>query len=209
MKNDKNRISVLSISINPYEQARYLVELELMVVHTANTFLMVQFSQGRMSIDSIKKTVDAWKNKGRPAVVEFMYDQGTQRDLVTANQYNFRFHGDRLGDDVRISSMLYNWKQVASLMSIRTFCNADTVLLKLVFDVEQILELIGGSEQIMLRLQHLRLSINEAIRIAKVEKTTRASRSGHEKPWEPHSSSSALHNDPYGGMKLVPDHYAD
>ncbi|RAL67179.1 hypothetical protein DID88_007957 [Monilinia fructigena] len=209
MRNDKNRISVLSISINPYEQARYLVELELMVVHTANTFLMVQFSQGRMSIDSIKKTVDAWKNKGRPAVVEFMYDQGTQRDLVTANQYNFRFHGDRLGDDVRISSMLYNWKQVASLMSIRTFCNADTVLLKLVFDVEQILELIGGSQQIMLRLQHLRLSINEAIRIAKAEKTARTSRSGHEKPWEPHSLSSTLHNDPYGGMKLVPDHYAE
>ncbi|KAF7861990.1 hypothetical protein EAF04_007870 [Stromatinia cepivora] len=207
MKNDKNRISVLSISINPYEQARYLVELELMIVHTANTFLMIQFSQGRMSIDSIKKTVDTWKNKGRPAVVEFMYDQGTQRDLVTANQYNFRFHGNRLGDDVRISSMLYNWKQVASLMSIRTFCNADTVLLKLVFDVEQILELIGGSEQIMLRLQHLRLSINEAIRIAKVDRATRTSRNGHDKQWEPQSSSGISHNDPYGGMKLVPEHY--
>ncbi|TEY58815.1 hypothetical protein BOTCAL_0199g00040 [Botryotinia calthae] len=207
MKFDKNRISVLSISINPYEQARYLVELELMIVHTANTFLMIQFSQGRMSIDSIKKTVDTWKNKGRPAVVEFMYDQGTQRDLVTANQYNFRFHGNRLGDDVRISSMLYNWKQVASLMSIRTFCNADTVLLKLVFDVEQILELIGGSEQIMLRLQHLRLSINEAIRIAKAERTT--SRNGHEMQWEPQLSSSILHSDPYEGMKLVPEHYAN
>ncbi|CAD6449173.1 2889ec46-e7e6-4db9-bf8f-75ef9ce4748e [Sclerotinia trifoliorum] len=207
MKNDKNRISVLSISINPYEQARYLVELELMIVHTANTFLMIQFSQGRMSIDSIKKTVDTWKNKGRPAVVEFMYDQGTQRDLVTANQYNFRFHGNRLGDDVRISSMLYNWKQVASLMSIRTFCNADTVLLKLVFDVEQILELIGGSEQIMLRLQHLRLSINEAIRIAKVDRATRTSRNGHDKQWESHSSSGIAHNDPYGCMKLVPERY--
>jgi hypothetical protein len=180
-----------------------------MIVHTANTFLMIQFSQGRMSIDSIKKTVDTWKNKGRPAVVEFMYDQGTQRDLVTTNQYNFRFHSERLGDDVRISSMLYNWKQVASLMSIRTFCNADTVLLKLVFDIEQILELIGGSEQIMLRLQHLRLSINEAIRVAKVERTTRTSRNGREGKWEPHSSSSASHNDPYGGMKLVPEHYVE
>ncbi|KAF7919722.1 uncharacterized protein EAE97_011640 [Botrytis byssoidea] len=207
MKLDKNRISVLSISINPYEQARYLVELELMIVHTANTFLMIQFSQGRMSIDSIKKTVDTWKNKGRPAVVEFMYDQGTQRDLVTANQYNFRFHGNRSGDDVRISSILYNWKQVASLMSIRTFCNADTVLLKLVFDVEQILELIGGSEQIMFRLQHLRLSINEAIRVAKIERTT--SRNGHEKQWEPQLSSSISHSDPYKGMKLVPEHYAN
>ncbi|EDN93714.1 hypothetical protein SS1G_09581 [Sclerotinia sclerotiorum 1980 UF-70] len=207
MKNDKNRISVLSISINPYEQARYLVELELMIVHTANTFLMIQFSQGRMSIDSIKKTVDTWKNKGRPAVVEFMYDQGTQRDLVTANQYNFRFHGNRLGDDVRISSMLYNWKQVASLMSIRTFCNADTVLLKLVFDVEQILELIGGSEQIMLRLQHLRLSINEAIRIAKVDRATRTSPNGRDRQWESHSPPGISHNDSYGGMKLVPERY--
>lgn len=180
-----------------------------MIVHTANTFLMIQFSQGRMSIDSIKKTVDTWKNKGRPAVVEFMYDQGTQRDLVTANQYNFRFHGDRLGDDVRISSMLYNWKQVASLMSIRTFCNADTVLLKLVFDIEQILELIGGSQQIMLRLQHLRLSINEAIRLAKVERNIQTSQNGQEKEWAPNSSSNISPGDPYGGMKLVPEHYAD
>ena len=85
-----------------------------MLVHTANTFLMNQFSQGRMAVDSIKKTVDAWKAKGRHVVIEFQYDQATQRDLVAANQHNFRFYGERAGNDVRINSMLYNWKQVAS-----------------------------------------------------------------------------------------------
>jgi hypothetical protein len=202
-------VSVLSISISPFEQARYLVELELMIVHTANSFLMTQFSQGRMSIDTIKKTVDTWKNKGRPAVVEFMYDQATQRDLVAVNQSNVRFHGEKLGDDVRITSMLYNWKQVASLMAVRTFCNADTVLLKLLFDIEQILELIGATDSIMLRLQQLRVSINETIRIAKLGETRREATNGREMPWDLHKSTSTSHNvsaeDPYGGMKLVPD----
>ncbi|PQE15295.1 DDHD domain protein [Rutstroemia sp. NJR-2017a BVV2] len=210
---DKNKVSVLSISISPFEQARYLVELELMIVHTANTFLMTQFSQGRMSIDTIKKTVDTWKNKGRPAVVEFMYDQATQRDLVAVNQFNVRFHGEKLGDDVRIASMLYNWKQVASLMAVRTFCNADTVLLKLLFDIEQILELIGATDSIMLRLQQLRVSINETIRIAKLGKTRREATNGHEMPWDPHKSTSTSRSvfaeDPYGGMKLVPDSYVE
>ncbi|PQE21750.1 DDHD domain protein [Rutstroemia sp. NJR-2017a BBW] len=210
---DKNRVSVLSISVSPFEQARYLVELELMIVHTANTFLMTQFSQGRMSIDTIKKTVDTWKNKGRPAVVEFMYDQGTQRDLVAVNQFNVRFHGEKLGDDVRITSMLYNWKQVASLMAVRTFCNADTVLLKLLFDIEQILELIGATDSIMLRLQQLRVSINETIRIAKLGETRREATNGREMPWDPHNSTSTSRSvsieDPYGGMKLVPDSYVE
>ncbi|KAM3079664.1 hypothetical protein ACMFMG_006077 [Clarireedia jacksonii] len=210
---DKNKVSVLSISISPFEQARYLVELELMIVHTANTFLMTQFSQGRMSIDTIKRTVDTWKNKGRPAVVEFMYDQATQRDLVAVNQFNLRFHGERLGEDVRITSMLYNWKQVASLMAIRTFCNADTVLLKLLFDIEQILELIGATESIMLRLQQLRVSINESIRIARLKTTNLEVTDGREIPWDSHHSTSTSRSisvdDPYGGMKLVPDFYVE
>jgi hypothetical protein len=141
------------------------MELELMVVISANSFLMNQFSQGRIAVDTIKKTVDIWKSRGRPVVIEFMYDQGTQRDLVAMNQHNFRFYGERAGDSMRINSMLYNWKTVASLMSVRTLCNADTVILKLLFDIEQILELLGAREPIKLRLQQLRTTANETMRI--------------------------------------------
>ncbi|CZT51292.1 uncharacterized protein RSE6_12416 [Rhynchosporium secalis] len=220
--NDRHsKISILSVSLGPPEQARLLMEIELMIVHTANTFLMNQFSQGRMAVDSIKKTVDAWKARGRHVVIEFQYDQATQRDLVAANQQNFRFYGERAGNDVRINSMLYNWKQVASMMSVRTFCDADTVILKLIFDVEQILELLGVAEAIMLRLQQIRATSNEMMRLARQRK--RAQSNPHEAAggatpgraatWLSQSSNEAssrrpsADTDPYGGMKLVPDSY--
>jgi hypothetical protein len=192
------------------------MEIELMLVHTANSFLMNQFSQGRMDIDSIKKTVEAWKNKGRPVVVEFMYDQVTQRDLVVANQQSFRFHGDKAGSDIRINSMLYNWKQVANVMLIRTFCNADTVILKLLFDIEQILELLGAVEPMMVRLHQIRATATEMMRIARNSKNSNANSQhsfrGREPPRVSESSaSSTLYSvdDPYGGLKLVPDSYTE
>jgi len=143
------------------------MEVELMLVHTSNSFLMSQFTQGRMAIDSIKKTVDTWKAKGRPTVLEFMYDQATQRDLIAVNQHNLRFYGERAGDNVRISATLYSWKQVASFMAIRTFCDADSIILKLLFDIEQILELLGAKEPILLRLQQIRASSIETMRVAR------------------------------------------
>ena len=190
-----------------------------MLVHTTNNFLMHQFSQGRIAVDSIKKTVDIWKSKGRPLVIEFMYDQATQRDLVASNQHNFRFHGERAGDNIRINSMLYNWKQVANLMAIRTFCNADTVILKLLFDIEQILELLGAGEPIMLRLQQIRASANEMMRIARRDKDLKTAAppipNGREMVYNSNSSAgsnsrSQSMDDPYyDGLKMVPDFHVE
>lgn len=210
--------AMLSISLAPPEQARTYMELELMIVHTANNFLMSQFSQGRIDVDSIKKTVDAWKSKGRPIVVEFMYDQTTQRELVVANQQNFRFHGPTACSQVRISSMLYNWKQVASLMTIRTFCSADTVIMKLLFDIEQVLELLGAAESLMLRLQQIRAATNQSIRSARHNKEARAAIKAHPQTrqldFDAKNLDGSARYDPakeegYGGMKLVPDNYIE
>lgn len=190
-----------------------------MIVHTANSFLMNQFSQGRIAVESIKRTVDMWKSKGRPLVIEFMYDQATQRDLVASNQHNFRFHGERSGDNIRINSMLYNWKQVANVMGIRTFCSADTVMLKLLFDIEQILELLGAGEPIMLRFQQIRASANEIMRIARRGKTLKATATpvASVRGVASNSNSSAgspsriktFHDPYYDGLKAVYDAYGE
>lgn len=209
---------MLSISLTPPEQAKVYMELELMLVLTANKFLMSQFSQGRIDVDSIKKTVDLWKSKGRPLVIEFMYDQGTQRELVVANQHNFRFHGPTAGSQVRISSMLYNWKQVASLMSIRTFCSADSVLMKLLFDIEQVLELLGAGEPLMLRLQQIRSTANQNIRTARHNKEVKETIQNHpptrQLDFNARNPDGSARYDPakeegYGGMKLVPESYIE
>jgi hypothetical protein len=196
--------TVLSVSLGPPEQARIYMEVELMLAHTANSFLMTQFSHGRMAMDSIKKTVDSWKAKGRPTVLEFMYDQSTQRDLIAVNQHNFRFYGEKAGDKVRINTTLYNWRQVASFMTLRTFCDADTVILKLLFDIEQILHLLGAREPLLLRLQQIRASATETMRVARANDQ---SCTGREPTWISQASnnnSSRVHSvdDPYGGPRL-------
>jgi len=202
-------LTILSVSLGPPEQARIYMEVELMLVHTANNFLMTQFSHGRMAMDSIKKTVDTWKARGRPTVLEFMYDQATQRDLIAVNQHNFRFYGARAGDGVKINATLYNWRQVASFMVIRTFCDADTIILKLLFDIEQILELLGAREPILKRLRQIRVSTIENMRVARAKDQ---SSTGREQTWNSQSSNenasrAQSFDDPYGGLKLVPESY--
>ncbi|TQS37568.1 hypothetical protein Golomagni_01952 [Golovinomyces magnicellulatus] len=152
----QGKISILSVSLGPAEQAGIFMEVELMTAYTANSFLMSNFSQGRMSIDSIKRTVDSWRSKGRPVVIEFMYDQTTQHDLIALNHDNLRFHGRHAKDNLRINSMLYNWKKAAGIMAVRTFCNADSIILKMLFDIEQVLEFLGASDPIIFRLQQIR-----------------------------------------------------
>ncbi|KAG9232213.1 hypothetical protein BJ875DRAFT_92248 [Amylocarpus encephaloides] len=205
-RNDESaRVSLLSISLTPPEQARILMEVELMLVHTANSFLMVQFRQGRMSVDSIKKTVDTWKGKGRPTVIEFMYDQATQRDLIAVNEHEFHFHGARAGHIIRIDFMLYNWKQVAALMSVRTFCSTDTVLLKLLFDVEQILELLGAGEA-TLRVQQIRAKSMELMRVNK----TNGQQTENEGEAYNHSNGlGGQSGGSYEDLHAVPDQYRE
>ncbi|KAH8601298.1 hypothetical protein B0O99DRAFT_608539 [Bisporella sp. PMI_857] len=193
------KLSLLDVSISPPDQANIAMETELMLVHTANTFLMNQFKKGRFRVETIKRTVDTWTSKGRPLVIEFMYDQITQHSLVAANLSTFRFHGPRAADEIRISSMLYNWKQVANLMAIRTFCNGDTVLLKLLFDIEQILELLGADEPRMLQLQQIRAAAHEMIRVVRSAKEENlASQSGGgamgRVGWNAYLASEALSN---------------
>lgn len=106
-------------------------------------------------------------------------------------------------------------------MAIRTFCNADTVMLKMLFDIEQILECLGAPEPLMLRLQQIRNSSNELMRLKRQKKDsishTMNASIGHDLPWGSRESGTGSVgstwdrsvNDPYGGMKLVPDQYTE
>ena len=97
-----------------------------------------------MSVDSLKKVTDFWKSKGRPQVVEFHYDQSTQRDLIVANQKTFRFYGPNANNPLKVHAMLYAWKTNAREMGIRTFCYPDSMIRKHIRDAFVILDFLGG-----------------------------------------------------------------
>ena len=77
--------------------------------------------------------------------------------------------------------------------------------------VQIILELLGAGEPILLRLQQIRASANEMMRVARGKSQNQ--NGPREQTWNSHSSTtdstsrSQSTDDPYGGKKLVPDSF--
>ncbi|KAI9761722.1 MAG: hypothetical protein M1835_008119 [Candelina submexicana] len=178
--------SKFPVSLNPLAQAKLYSEVELMICATANSFLMSQKRHGLMSLESITKIVDVWKNKGRPQVIQFQFDQATQRDLILYNIKTFRFCGPQADDAFAINSMMYNWKSVAKEMSVRTFCTPDSVIRKHMHDIYKILEMLGAPEVTFLAFQNISVNAAKTMRDAQRKRDEQQFiQYGVERPWYP------------------------
>lgn len=131
--------------------------MELVICFNANNFLMGEWRAGRLSKESIAKTKHTWKDKNRPQVLEFMYDQGTQRDLIASNLTSIHFHGECGQNPQVLNATLYNWKSLASEMAVRTFCSADSAIRKHMHDSHKIIEMLGAPPNTFLAFQDLQL----------------------------------------------------
>ncbi|OJJ51126.1 hypothetical protein ASPZODRAFT_127138 [Penicilliopsis zonata CBS 506.65] len=118
--------------------------MEVMICVSANKFLVQQYKEGRLSTDSINKLTKAWGSKNRPQVLEFQFDQATQRDLILANIRTLRFNGETSTNPVLLNSNLHNWKAIVKEMSVRTFCSPDSAIRKHMHDIHKILEMLGA-----------------------------------------------------------------
>jgi hypothetical protein len=185
------------ISLDPPAQAKLYCEVELMICVTANNYLLQQRKEGRMSVESLTKVVEAWQNKGRPQVVEFQFDQATQRDLILYNLKTFHFHGERADNVLTINSMMFGWKTIAKEMSIRTFCYPDSVIRKHLHDIYKILELLGAPLTTFLAFQELQV---KTLNLMRDEQKKRLERSqiafGQERVWHPPSVGSSVAQHP-------------
>lgn len=161
-------LSSFPVSLLPPYQAKVYSEIELMICVTANAYLIREKQAGRMSTESIKKVKTYWTSKNRPQVVEFQYDQMTQRDLVLDNLTSFKFHGEAAENPLVLNATMYSWKTMAKEMSIRTFCAPDSVIRKHMHDAHKLLEMLGAPLVTFLAFQELQLrtlaKINEKIK---------------------------------------------
>ena len=151
--------STFPISLDPPTQAKLYSEMELMICVTANKFLLEQYKEGRISVDSVTKVTNFWASKNRPQVIQFQFDQATQRDLILYNLKTFKFHGDCAVNVVLLNATLHNWKAVAKEMSVRTFCTPDSVIRKHMHDMLKILEMLGAPLVTFLAFQELQLNV--------------------------------------------------
>ncbi|EEH47289.1 uncharacterized protein PADG_03387 [Paracoccidioides brasiliensis Pb18] len=159
VKKSKERLqSTFPISLDPPTQAKLYSEMELMICVTANKFLLDQHKDSRMSVESVTKITNFWTSKNRPQVVQFQFDQLTQRDLIIYNLRTFKFHGECSQNVVALNSTLRNWKAVAKEMSVRTFCTPDSVIRKHMHDTHKILEMLGAPLVTFLAFQELQVN---------------------------------------------------
>lgn len=145
------------ISLNPPMQAKMYSELEVMVCTTVNDFLVQQYSRGRVSEESIRKIKSFWVSKNRPQVVEFQFDQATQRRLILSNIRTLQFHGESSTNPILLHSNLRNWKAIVREMSVRTFCAPDSAIRKHMYDIHKLLSMLGAPTVTLLAFQGLQM----------------------------------------------------
>ena len=157
-----------------------------MLSAAANKYLMVQKDAGRMSLSSVQKVTQRWVEKGRPQVIEFQFDLGTQRELVFMNLKTFRFYGPNAENMVSLLTMLNSWKTMAKEMSVRTFCTPDSVIRKQLHGTYKILELLGAAAVSFLAFTQIHRDVVQLMERRQAEKREYESkRFGVEMPWSP------------------------
>jgi hypothetical protein len=170
--------SIPSVSLNPPYQAKVYSEMELMICVTANEYLISEYAAGRISAESIAKVSTNWSNKNRPQVIEFQYDQATQRDLILHNLTTLKFHGESADSPLVLNATLDGWKAMAKEMNVRTFCALDSAVRKHMHNAYKILDMLGVPFATYLAFQELRWKtlaiINDAAK--KIEEKRREER---------------------------------
>lgn len=178
--------SKFPVSLDPPTQAKLYSEIELMICATANQYLMIQRREGRMSVDSLVQIMNFWRSKNRPQVIEFQFDQQTQRDLVLYNLKSFRFYGANAENPLSLNAMMLSWKSMAKEMSVRTFCTPDSVVRKHMHDCYKILEMLGAPLVTFLAFQEIQVRALATMRDEQRRRDEMESvKFGVERRWEP------------------------
>jgi len=102
-------------------------------------------------MEKMKKVAETWQQKGRPKVAGFRYDLETQLDLVRLHVSDFKFYG-RAATHTSILGIIDMMKVDARSLSVRTFCQPDTVIAKQLLDSQHLLNCIGCQEQEQMQL---------------------------------------------------------
>ncbi|PYI26727.1 hypothetical protein BP00DRAFT_355177, partial [Aspergillus indologenus CBS 114.80] len=145
------------VSLDAPTQARLYSQLEVMICVVANRFLVEQHNRGLLSGESISKVTNYWAAKNRPRVVEFHYDQATQRQLILSNLRTVQFNGCSATNPVQLRTNLNNWKAIGKEMSVRTFCAPDSAIRKQMYDIHKLLEMLGAPLDTMREFEELQM----------------------------------------------------
>ncbi|KAJ5497146.1 hypothetical protein N7463_009133 [Penicillium fimorum] len=132
------------ITLSTDVQSILYAEIENMITHAANEFLMKEYYDGHLSASSLNRVKRRWERMNMPGVPEFHFDQTTQYKLIIANREHLKF--GEASNGLRPYTVLRNWKKICKNMSIRTFVAPDSVIKKHIHDILDLLEILNADE---------------------------------------------------------------
>ena len=157
-----------------------------MICATANQYLCNMQEEQRLQPVTLHKILASWYSKNRPQVMEFMFDQTTQRDLIQQNIESFCFYGPHATSLVAMTRMMQAWKSLAREMAVRTFCSPDSVVKKHLNDAYKILEMLGAPVVTISAFEEIAKQAKDIMtRERKRVEAKKAVRFGLERRWEP------------------------
>ena len=191
--------STFPISLDPAYQSRLQADIELLICVSANKFILHEAQQGRISKDTVNKIRRSWEAKNLPQVLEYHYDQGTQRELILLNFRTVQFHGQFANDPVALNSTMLSWGTLAKEMSVRTFCSADSAIKKQLHDAQRVLEMLGAPLITCLAFEQLHVKALAMINKRQKERLARqqAENGGHMRNTSNVSKASYSQKGPY------------
>lgn len=136
--------STFPISLDPSYQARLQADLELMIVITANRFLMKEAQADRLPRYKVDKFRRHWESRNLAQVIEYQFDMATQRAIILDNIETLTFSGEIADNPLLHAATFQAWGSMIYEMQVRTFCVGDSVIRKWLNDAQRILEMLGA-----------------------------------------------------------------
>ncbi|KAJ6184206.1 hypothetical protein N7519_005507 [Penicillium mononematosum] len=133
------------ITLNTDMQSILYAEIENMITHAANEFLMKEYYDGRLTHSSLNRVKKRWERKHMPGVPQFRFDQTTQYKIIKANRKRLQF-GEPSRCTLGVDTILADWKRICKNMSIRTFVAPDSVIKKQIHDILNLLEILKADK---------------------------------------------------------------
>lgn len=138
----------IKISLNPREQSLLYCELEYYLQTALNDFISCELERGHLVPDNLKKISDRWYHEHKSRVVGFRFDIETQIDLILLHADTFTFVNQTKSHGSSVKQVLRDMKRAAREMRVRTFCQPDNVIEKILESARALGGIIKVSEAV-------------------------------------------------------------
>lgn len=145
-RNSRIKVNPAKVTLRPREQGLVLGEIEIMLTEAMSFFLNREDTRHLVDMTKMKHINDQWIAEGNPIPVFFRYNLLTQINICFAHLHKFIFYSPARNNPAAVAGVLTAARQIARVLSVRSFGQPDSVLAKLIIDSRTLLLLTDEKE---------------------------------------------------------------